>query len=130
MAGKKNMVFGFLYLLFTLGLGLYLTSNFADTSFGSHERSLLTDALFKSNLDAALNIIAGFLICRLPLVDWVSRLVSALMIAGALLHSGVVYLGAFGLLTFAMNLTIVGSFLIVAVMLFMGIGVLGLRIVK
>lgn len=127
MAGKKNMAFGFFYLLFAMGLGMVLSGA------GAHlagQKALLNNAVLQGNIDAVLNIVVGYLVCRLPFVEWLSKAVSLLMIAGALFHSGVLYLAAFGLLPRAVSLLPVGGFLIIAVMLLMGIGVLGLRIIK
>ncbi|MDP2689178.1 MAG: hypothetical protein Q8P48_03585, partial [Deltaproteobacteria bacterium] len=69
----------------------------------------------------------GYLICRLPFVGWLSRAISIIMISGALFHSGVLYLAGFNLLPFALAFIPVGGFLIAAVLLFMGVGVLSLR---
>lgn len=123
MVGKKNMAFGFFYLLFAMGLGMYFSG--AEALTGG-QKALLNSAILQGNIDSVLNIVVGYLICRLPFVEWLSKAVSPLMIIGALFHSGMLYLAGFGLLPHAMALLPVGGFLIIAVMLLMGIGVLGL----
>ncbi|MBI5491601.1 MAG: hypothetical protein HY893_01575 [Deltaproteobacteria bacterium] len=128
MVGKKNMAFGFFYLLFAMGLGMYLSGNAGALTGG--QKALLNSAMLQGNIDSVLNIVVGYLVCRLPFVEWLSKAVSPLMIIGALFHSGMLYLAGFGLLPRAMALLPVGGFLIIAVMLLMGIGVLGLRTIK
>lgn len=131
-AGKWNMAFGVLYLLFTLIVGLYITGKFGlhvEDLTGS-QKNMLTSALLQANIDSIFNIVAGYLIYRMPFVGWLSRAVSALMFAGALLHSGMLYLAGFGLLSFAMHLIPVGGTIIISVMLVMGISVLSIRVIR
>ncbi|CAG1066113.1 hypothetical protein BAC1_01712 [uncultured bacterium] len=124
MNGKKNMVFGFVYLLAATVLSLY----FGDRASASG--TLLSSAFLQANLDAALNLGGGYLIIRLPFVDWLSRTISVLLMAGALLHSGMLYVSGIGLLPVAAVLMPLGVAIMAAVALFMGIGVLSLRAVR
>lgn len=124
MNGKKNMVFGFVYLLAATSLSLY----FGDRASAA-ANALLSSAFLQANIDAALNLGGGYLICRLPFVDWLSRTISILMIAGALLHSGMLYVSGLGLLPVA-AVTALGIAIMAGVALFMGIGVLSLRAVR
>jgi uncharacterized membrane protein YgdD (TMEM256/DUF423 family) len=120
MAGKRNIAFGFLYLL--LPIVLYLASRPAEEAFES--------ALVQANIDALLNIGAGLLISRLPFMEWVANTVSWLMIAGALLRSGTLCLAAMGLMPPAAAIMPVGALILIAVTLFMGIGYLSLKVVR
>lgn len=126
MTGKRNMVFGFVYLLAATVLSLY----FGDRANTASAGAILSSAFLHANVDAFLNIAGGYVICRMPFVDWVSRTVSALMIAGALLHSGMLYVSGFGLVPFAAMLMPLGLLMLAGVMLFMGIGFLSLRAVR
>lgn len=126
MTGKRNIIFGFAYLLMTMALSLFLS----DKASAAATSSLLTSAFLQSNIDAVLNIAAGFLFIRLPFMPWVASGLSALLIAGALLHSGILYLAAFGVAVSAAGLMFVGLFLIAAVLVFTGIGMLSLRMNK
>jgi len=131
MIGKKNMVFGFLYFLTTLGLGMYLANRLGsgDKAFiDSQVRGILRAAHAHGNLESVLNIIIGYLLCRLSLDVWLARAVSVLLMVGALFHSGMLYLGGIGMLTgsglvAAFNLTIVGAVSLITVMLMMAYGI-------
>lgn len=123
MNGKKNMVFGFVYLLAATVLSLYFGDRVSNGA-------LLSSAFLQANLDAALNLGGGYLISRLPFVDWLSRTISILLIAGALLHSGMLYVSGLGLLPVAAVLMPLGVVIMAGVALFMGIGVLSLRAVR
>lgn len=125
MNGKKNMVFGFFYLLAATVLSLYFGG-----AASSASNALLSSAFLQANLDAALNLGGGYLISRLPFVDWLSRTVSILLIIGALLHSGMLYVSGLGLLPVAAVLMPLGVVIMAGVALFMGIGVLSLRAVR
>jgi len=132
MIGKKNMAFGFFYFLTTLGLGMFLASKFnlPPEELGkwlqSPQHGLLKAAHAHGNLESVLNIVIGYLLCRLALEGWIAKAVSWLLIVGALFHSGMLYLAGFGV-GFAGNLTIIGALSLVASMLLMGIGVLKLQ---
>lgn len=123
MAGKRNIAFGFLYLLLTIVL--YLAARPAEAGQAAFE-----SALVQANIDALLNIGAGWLISRLPFVEWVAGTVSWLMIAGALLRSGTLCLAAMGLLHPAAAIMPLGALILAAVTLFMGIGYLSLKVVR
>jgi len=120
MAGKHNMMFGVIYLFLAMGLGLFLPEGVVAKN--------LSTAFIQANIDSALNIVAGYLIYRLPFMGWVSKTVSILMIAGALLHSGALYLAAFGVLPSASMAMPLGVVILASVMLFMGIGALSIKV--
>ncbi|OGP13536.1 MAG: hypothetical protein A2052_00960 [Deltaproteobacteria bacterium GWA2_54_12] len=124
MNGKKNMVFGFVYLLSATVLSLYFGG-----AASSASNAMLSSAFLQANLDAALNLGGGYLISRLPFVDWLSKTISVLLIAGAFLHSGMLYVSGLGLLPVA-AVTALGIVIMAGVALFMGIGVLSLRAVR
>lgn len=119
MTGKKNMVFGLAYLLAATAL------SYANTNASSD--AVLSNAFVHANMDAFVNIAGGYLISRIPFVDWVARTISAVLIAGALLHSGMLYVSGLGLVPFAAILMPLGLLLLAGVMLFMGIGFLSLK---
>lgn len=135
MTGKKNMAFGFFYFLTTLGLGMFLASKFQlpPEELGkwlqSPQHALLKAAHAHGNLESALNILLGYLLCRLALDEWIAKSVSWLLIIGALFHSGMLYLAGLGV-SFAGSLTIIGALSLVASMFLMGLGVLRLKIVE
>ena len=124
MNGKKNMVFGFVYLFSATVLSLYFGG-----AASSASNAMLSSAFLQANLDAALNLGGGYLISRLPFVDWLSKTISVLLIAGAFLHSGMLYVSGLGLLPVA-AVTALGIVIMAGVALFMGIGVLSLRAVR
>ena len=129
MIGKKNMAFGFLYFITTLALGMYLGSKLGSgdaTWAQSQQRGILRAAHAHGNLESVLNILIGYLLCRLQLDAWLAKTVSWLLIVGALFHSGMLYLGGFGY-GFAFNLTPIGAISLISVMLLMGIGVIRLK---
>jgi len=132
MIGKKNMAFGFFYFLTTLGLGMFLASKFQlppdqlGAWLQSGQHALLKAAHAHGNLESVLNIVIGYLLCRLALEAWIAKTVSVLLIIGALFHSGMLYLAGAGV-GFAGMLTPIGGISIIASMLLMGIGVLKLN---
>ncbi len=132
MTGKKNMAFGFFYFLTTLGLGMFLASKFQlpPAELGawlqSPQHALLKAAHAHGNLESVLNIIIGYLLCRLALDAWIARTVSVLLIIGALFHSGMLYLAGAGF-GWAGSLTPIGGISIVVSMLLMGIGIVKLK---
>lgn len=130
--GRKNIVFGIAYLIFTVAMGLYLAkkTGSGEIAMGSAGRDMIINALLYANLDAILNIIAGVALNRLPFVDWLSRAVSLLLIAGALMHSGMLYLSGFSIMPSVLILIPLGAILLSGIMLFVGIGVIGLRTIK
>lgn len=170
MIGKKNVVFGFLYLVFTASLGPYMvvellpdvrkaeltkqrdigrlqqlrTNNFeeelepldagqiakANTSGilalnGLANAEQLVDAVkggahAHGNLEALLNVAAGLALCFIGVAAWFKQLVSWLFIAGALLHSGMLYLLLLGQ-SWAGTLLMLGPWLVLASLLLIGI---------
>lgn len=110
--GKKNILFGLVYFLTTLGLGLFLANKgqAGDPEWAeSTTKHLLAVAHSHGNLESLLNIIFGYLICRLADPDLtLAKIASVLLIAGAALHSGTVYLAGAGL-AFALNFTPIGA---------------------
>lgn len=146
MIGKKNIVFGFIYLVLTAALGPYMIQNmFPDLAaaqqarqaavaplqqlkMNNFERDLEplsaeqiakanTDGILglsrqinargviegmkggphaHGNLESVLNIVAGLVLCFMAAPVLVKQAISWIFIAGALLHSGALYLGAFG----------------------------------
>ena len=126
MVGKKNMVFGFVYFLATLAVGMYLANELSlgDAEFAASEtRSAIRTAHAHANMESVLNIVIGYLLCRLALAAWLAKTVSVLLIIGALTHSGALLLGRFGMEA-ALMLAPVGALSLVAVMALMGFGVL------
>ncbi len=134
MIGKKNMAFGFFYFLTTLGLGMFLASKFKlpPAELGawlqSGQHALLKAAHAHGNLESVLNIVIGYLLCRLSLEAWIAKTVSVLLIVGALFHSGMLYLAGAGV-GVAGTLTPIGGVSIIAAMALMGVGVLKLQTV-
>jgi hypothetical protein len=146
MIGKKNIVFGFLYLLLTASLGPYMIvhyfpevgkagaekqqvmSRLAQVKADGFEENLEpmsaeqiarldAEALLAmskadnamapieaikggphthGNLEAVLNIIAGLVLGFIALKPLFKQVISWVFIAGALLHSGMLYLGFLG----------------------------------
>lgn len=145
MIGKKNIAFGFLYLVFTAALGPYMIATQSDAvsqaqsakqsklselqgiasnGFLDQELNPLTaqqlaqkntgallalsgslnsrgkiDAIKSGphahgNLEALLNIVAGIVLCFLAVPAKFKQAISWVFIAGAVLHSGLLYLVA------------------------------------
>lgn len=130
--GKKNIVFGIIYSIITISLSLFLTERgwVAEWVSTGTELHMLESALLYGNIDAVLNIFGGFLIGRLPLVDWLGKSISATMIAGTVLHSGMFYLAAFGFMPYALYVMTFGSLLLIGVMLLMGVAIFGIKAAK
>ena len=169
MIGKKNIVFGFLYLVLTAALGPYMVLNHLpdmDAAMVDKQQSVgrlqqlknnefeedleplpperiaraNTDGILSlnkvtntqaplnsmrsvhahGNLEAVLNILAGFALCFIALNKMIKQAISWLFIAGALLHSGMLYLGVFGQ-AWAYNVLPVGPWIVLASLL--GVGV-------
>jgi len=176
MIGKRNIAFGFLYLVATAALGPYMIINtsadiekaYVDkqgpvqrlqdlktNNFEEELEPLKADAIAKANtagilamnnilnlqnpqgfmrsvhahgnLESVLNIIAGLALCFIAVAKVFKQVISWLFIAGALLHSGMLYLGAFGQ-SWAFKLLPVGPWLVLAALLTIGIAtVIGFR---
>lgn len=176
MIGKKNIAFGFLYLVLTAALGPYMVVNtVADIEKAYQEKQdpvqrlqslktnnfeeelepLKAEQIAKANtagilainniinlqnpqgflrsvhahgnLESVLNILAGLVLCFIGLGKGIKQAISWLFISGAVLHSGMLYLAAFGQ-TWAFNLLVVGPWLVLAALLSLGIAtVMGFR---
>lgn len=122
MTGKKNIIFGVVYLFIAMGLNALVDR-------GGASQEALSQAFLHANLDAGLNIVIGFIILRLPFVGWLSKTISLLMISGALLHSGTLYLSGFGIASAALIMPL-GAIILAGVMLFTGIGALSLKVTR
>ena len=141
MIGKKNVVFGFIFLVFTAALGPLMVRMYNDVAAAMSEKqttvgrlqqlqesnfeedleALPADKLAKANtagiltlnklvnnhfeidlikggphthgnLEALLNIIVGIVLCFIGVSARFKQLISWLFIAGAVLHSGMLYL--------------------------------------
>ena len=124
MVGKKNMVFGFVYFLASLLLGMYMAFllDGADSHvLTSEARKAFRGAHAHANMESLLNIFFGYLLCRLAIEAWVAKTVSVLLIVGAVLHSGMLILASFGLP--ALTLAPLGSLTLVVMMVLMAYGV-------
>ena len=176
MIGKKNIAFGFLYLVLTAALGPYMIVNtvadienayvekqapvqrLQDLKNNNFEEELvplkpeeiarantagilainniinlhnpqgfLRSVHAHGNLEAVLNIIAGLVLCFIAVAKIFKQIISWLFIAGAVLHSGMLYLAAFGQ-NWAFTLLQVGPWLVLAALLLIGIAtVMGFR---
>ncbi len=156
MIGKKNIVFGFLYLVFTAVLGPYMivtqfdavgeaqatrgqklstlqeisSNGFVDEELndmtGKQIAQTNTGAVLAlsaslnsratidaikggphshGNLEALLNIVVGVVLCFLAVSARFKQVISWTFIAGAVLHSGVLYLAV------ALQIELAGAFL-------------------
>jgi uncharacterized membrane protein YgdD (TMEM256/DUF423 family) len=115
--GKKNILFGLVYFLATLGLGMFLANKgqASDPEWAqSVEKHLLATAHSHGNLESLLNIVLGYLICRIAdPTQTLAKVASVLLIVGAAFHSGTIYLAGAGLAA-AMNFTPIGAISMVA----------------
>ena len=130
--GRKNVLFGLVYFLATLGLGMFLAykSDGAPPEwFSSTTKALLGTAHSHGNLESVLNIVFGYLICRIGSPsEALARTTSILLIIGAIFHSGTIYLAGAGI-TAALNFTLVGAIcLVVSVILMIPIAARGLEL--
>ena len=119
--GKKNMVFGFSYFITTLLLGLFLA--FKAKSGGpewheSEQHEWLGTAHAHGNLESVLNIVIGFILCHLEVPAGLAKIVSILLLVGAIFHSGMLYLTGLGLEA-AVNLAPIGALSLIATMALM-----------
>lgn len=138
MIGKKNIVFGFLYLVLTAALGPYMIVNYLPKAgkaeaAAQEQMQTLHDAVdMKSsgeelaqksadavlamnaanvaeepihaikggphahgNLEALLNIVIGLVLAFVAVPAALKQVISWVFIAGAVLHSGILYLATF-----------------------------------
>ena len=176
MIGKKNIAFGFLYLVATAALGPYMIANtlgdidnayvekqgpvqrlqsLKTNNFEEELEPLSADQIAKANtggilalnkiinlqnpqsfmrtvhahgnLEAVLNILAGLALCFIGVAKIFKQVISWLFIAGALLHSGMLYLAAFGQSWAFMPLQ-AGPWLVLLALLLMGVAtIMGFR---
>lgn len=170
MVGKKNIVFGFLYLVLTAALGPYMVISqlpdvqqaaqvkqkdvgrlqaLASNDFEEDLEPLTADQLARANtmgilalnrqgnaqapvdqikggphahgnLEAMLNIAAGLVLCFIALPVLWKQVISWLFIAGALFHSGSLYLLNFGMVWASMTLNL-GPWLVLLALLSIGL---------
>jgi hypothetical protein len=174
MIGKKNIVFGFIFLAFTASLGALMVKMYEEygeaagmkqTSLGrlaqlkadGFEENLEpfdakkiamvnTDAILSmsklsniefgidyikggphahGNLEALLNIVAGFVLCFVSIAVWQKQLLSWGFILGTVLHSGMLLLERVFSLSWAGRVleTGVGPVLILVSLFLMGLAV-------
>lgn len=174
MIGKKNVVFGFLYLVTTAALGILMVNMYADFGQAMQEKQASvgrlqqlkennfeeeleplsakqiamanTDGILSlnklrntempidnikggphahGNLEALLNIAVGLVLSFIAVAGWLKQVISWLFILGALLHSGMLYLGRVFNVGWAETLlgTGIGPIMILAGLLIMGITV-------
>ncbi len=119
--GKKNMIFGFAYFITTLLLGMYLAAEAAEAGPKMEEdplHGLLGAAHAHGNLESFLNIVIGYLLCRLDISSGLAQAVSILLLIGAIFHSGMLYLTGVGV-GFAINLAPIGAVSLVITMALM-----------
>lgn len=97
-----------------------------DALKGQHIRG--TGAHSHGNLEALLNIVAGFAILALAIPQSFKALLSLLFILGALFHSGMLYLGMVFGAGWAFKLLLVGEISLVAGLVLMGVAAaIGIR---
>ena len=125
--GKKNLVFGFIYLIFTLSLGILISVKFKlDPSFAekpfAFPRVIMRAAHAHGNLESVLNIIVGLLIDNLKLADGMKKAISILIIFGAIMHSGMLYIAP--VIPFTGDLAVIGALTLVATMLLMAYAII------
>lgn len=170
MIGKKNIVFGLLYLVATASLGPYMIKNMfpAAGQAAQQKQKVLgplqqirsdgyekdldpvkplvlakmnTEAILAlnqvhnagsaidemkggphahGNLEAVLNILAGLVLMFLAAPKGIKQAISWLFIAGAIFHSGMLYLRSFGV-AWAGTLLQAGPWLVLLALLALGI---------
>jgi len=173
MIGKKNIVFGFLYLVVTASLGPFMVVSSAgdieaayvskqspvgrvqDLKTNDFEEELEplnaeqiakanTDAILSmnniinlqtphgnirsthahGNLEAILNILAGLALCFIAVAKIFKQIISWCFIAGALLHSGMLYIGIVFEQSWAFTLLQAGPWVVLTGLLLAGIAAL------
>lgn len=173
MIGKKNVVFGFIYLVITAALGPWMMVKYMPTvdearaekqelvgrlqslkanEFEEELEPLPPEAIAKANtdgvlalnkltnaeqpidfirsgphvhgnLEALLNIVAGIALCFIAVGRMFKQIISWVFIAGALLHSGLLYLGIMLEMGWAFTLldTAIGPVLVLLGLLLAGV---------
>lgn len=182
MTGKKNIVFGFIFLAFTASLGAMMVNMYEEYGAAAGEKQsnvgrlsqlkndgfeeelealdakqiamANTDGILSmsklsniefgidyikggphahGNLEALLNIVAGFVLCFVSISVWQKQLLSWGFILGTVLHSGMMLLErVFGMAWAGKVLeTGVGPILILLCLFFMGLAVaVGFKVEK
>lgn len=161
MIGKKNIVFGFIYLVFTAALGPFMVVSEEQIAHLEQEKEQAFQRLeqlantgspedlakgtvaaiiaaeraaegegpiehIKSgphahgNLEALLNITAGVVLCFIALAPIYKQVISWLFIAGAVLHSGMLYVGVLAGQTWAWKVIVAGPPLLLIALLAIG----------
>ncbi|HED31304.1 MAG TPA: hypothetical protein ENN50_06430 [Prosthecochloris aestuarii] len=98
--GKKNMLAGTIYFVLTLGLGMFLMKMMQVQDplwIESPVRKLLAGAHLHGSLEALLNVVFGYLICRFGTRTPVLSGLASWLLLGGLLHSGAAYLAGIGI---------------------------------
>jgi uncharacterized membrane protein YgdD (TMEM256/DUF423 family) len=115
--GKKNVLFGLIYFVTTLALGMYMANrgNAGDPVWAeSMTRKLLHVAHSHGNLEALVNVVMGLILSLVGRSDQIlEKAASWLLILGALCHSGSLYLAGVGL-GLPSQVTLVGACSLVA----------------
>lgn len=124
--GRKNLIFGFIYIIFTLALGVFISTKLkGDPAFAKEPfafpRVIMRAAHAHGNLEAILNIIIGLIVDRLRLTDGLKQTISILIIIGTVMHSVMLYIRP--LVPLASNFTTTGAVIIIAAMILMAYGV-------
>jgi hypothetical protein len=174
MTGKKNIVFGFIFLAFTASLGAMMVNMYEEYGAVSGEKQAAvgrlaqlktdgyeeelepltakqiamanTDGILSmsklsnvefgidfikggphahGNLEALLNIVAGFILCFVSIAVWQKQLLSWGFILGTILHAGMMILERVFDMAWAGQVlqTGIGPIIILASLFFMGIAV-------
>lgn len=173
MIGKKNIVFGFFYLVLTAALGPYIIKfqfpivgeaqiqkqvvvgrlqQLAENEFEEELEPLTAKQIAKANtsallglnkllntrqavdrmkggphahgnLEALLNIVAGVVLCFIAVAPIFKQVISWVFMLGAVFHSGMLYLRAFGI-DWAGALLFLGPWLILSGLLLIGVAAL------
>lgn len=122
--GRKNIVFGFCYLVIMLVLGMFLAFKLKDTAWAKEPfafpRVVMRAAHVHGNLESVLNILVGLLVDRISVGDGLKKTISILMIIGAIMHSGMLLLTP--ALPAISNLAVVGAITLVIAIVLMAYG--------
>lgn len=182
MIGKKNIVFGFIFLAFTASLGAKMVDMYEEYGVAAGEKQTSvgrlaqlkndgfeeelealdakqiamanTDGILSisklsnvefgidyikggphahGNLEALLNIVAGFVLCFVSIAVWQKQLLSWGFIIGTVLHSGMMLLERVFAMAWAGKVleTGIGPIIILLSLFFMGLAVaVGFKVVK
>lgn len=122
--GRKNIVFGFCYLVILLILGMFLSIKLKDPAWAekpfAFPRVVMRAAHVHGNLESVLNILVGLLVDRIGVGDDLKKTISILMIIGAIMHSGMLLLTP--LFPAISNLAVVGAITLVIAIALMAYG--------